>query len=370
MSPIKGVTLENLIPEYQNKWIKIATSPINPELAASALKDLCQFSGLTVQRITFIPSPFSVLDDPWLISLAARKALAEALLRVSHQTATDVTVRVYLKPTLRAIEADLWSQLDAADPSVRSQLKAMLETPIRTALRSLGNAIEGQLRSQLLSQDSDPIQASLWVSLIDYLLTSQGFYASAAIFDFAQQELGIELDSSNLQLYLNYIQHVGWVYGFINGTFLCDRPTVHWNDQQQIHALAKPAIEFTDGFHIYAYLGMRIPEKYGKIHPEHWDSQWLLSENNVALRRVLIQGIGYARICQELGTVELDSWREYTLLKINADLDSEPVHLLKMTCPSTGLVHALRVPPQIKSSHAAISWVNWGIPPEDFLIET
>ncbi len=370
MSPIKQVIPENLIPEYQNKWLKIATSPINQELAASALKDLCQFSGLTVQRITFLPSPFSVLADPWLISLAARKALAEALLRVSYQTASDVTVRVYLKPTLRAIEADLWSQLDQAAPDLRSQLKTMLEAPIRTALRTLGNAIEGELRSQLITDDSDPIQASLWVSLVDYLLTSQGFYASAAIFDFASQELGIELDRDILQPYLNYIQHVGWVYGFINGTFLCDRPTVYWNDQQQIHALAKPAIEFTDGFRIYAYLGIRVPEKYGKIHPEHWDSQWLLSENNVELRRVLIQGIGYARICQELGTIELDSWREYTLLRINADLDSEPVYLLKMTCPSTNFVHTLRVPPHIESAHAAISWVNWGIPPEDFLIET
>jgi hypothetical protein len=370
MSLIKGVTPEILIPGYCDKWIKFATSPINPELAAGALKDLCLHSGLTVQRITFIPSPFSVLEDPWLIALAARKALAEALMRVSDQRSSDVTVRVYLKPTLRTLEADLWSQLDAAAPHLRSQLKAMLETPIRTALRGLGNAIEAQLRSQLLSHEHDPIQASLWVSLVDFLLTSQGFYASAAIFDFASQELGIELDSAKLQLYLNYIQHVGWVYGFINATFLCDRPTVHWNDQRQIHASAKPAIEFTDGFCIYAYLGMRIPEKYGKVYPEHWESQWLLSENNVELRRVLIQGIGYARICQELGTVELDSWREYTLLRINANLDSEPVHLLKMICPSTGLVHALRVPPQIETSHEAISWVNWGIPPEDFLIET
>ncbi|HBB30858.1 MAG TPA: hypothetical protein DC064_03250 [Cyanobacteria bacterium UBA9273] len=29
------------------------------------------------------------------------------------------------------------------------------------------------------------------------------------------------------------------------------------------------------------------------------------------------------------------TWREYSLLKIQADIDVDPIHLLKMTCPST-----------------------------------
>jgi hypothetical protein len=41
---------------------------------------------------------------------------------------------------------------------------------------------------------------------------------------------------------------------------------------------------------------------------------------------VLIQGIGYARICQELQAVELDTWAEYTLLKIAADVDEELIY--------------------------------------------
>lgn len=41
-----------------------------------------------------------------------------------------------------------------------------------------------------------------------------------------------------------------------------------------------------------------------------------------------------------------------------------------MTCPSTGRIYVLRVPPNIQSAHQAISWVNWGIDPEDFAIQT
>jgi hypothetical protein len=41
-----------------------------------------------------------------------------------------------------------------------------------------------------------------------------------------------------------------------------------------------------------------------------------------------IQGIGYDRIASELQARELDAWAEYTLLKINADVDEEPIHLV------------------------------------------
>jgi len=51
-------------------------------------------------------------------------------------------------------------------------------------------------------------------------------------------------------------------------------------------------------------------------------------------------------------------------------LMSEPIHFLKMTCPSTGKIHTLRVPPEINSARVAIRWVNWDIEPEDFSVQT
>jgi hypothetical protein len=60
-----------------------------------------------------------------------------------------------------------------------------------------------------------------------------------------------------------------------------------------------------------------------------------------------------------LQAIELDYWQEYTLLKIDSDVDVEPIYLLKMTCPSTGYIHALRVPPDVPSAREAIAWVNW-----------
>jgi len=57
----------------------------------------------------------------------------------------------------------------------------------------------------------------------------------------------------------------------------------------------------------------------------------------------------------ELQATELDSWAEYTLLKIDADVDEEPILLLKMICPSTGFIHVSRVPPDVESAMHRLS---------------
>jgi hypothetical protein len=164
---------------------------------------------------------------------------------------------------------------------------------------------------------------------------------------------------------------VGLIFDFEDSCFICARPIKFSVDSEhRPHAEREPAIQFADGFSIYAYQGVRLPEQYGKLHPHQWKARWLLEERNAELRRVLIQGIGYSRICQDLQATQLDTWREYTLLRIDNDVDIEPIHLLKMTCPSTGRIHAMRVSPNVTSAREAIRWVNWGTDPEEFSVQT
>jgi hypothetical protein len=113
-----------------------------------------------------------------------------------------------------------------------------------------------------------------------------------------------------------------------------------------------------------------LPKKYQKCHPSIWQTEWLLSEMNAEVRRLLIQVIGYEIIVKELQARELDVWQEYRLLRIDANVDVEPIFLLKMTCPSTGYIHAMRVPPDVRSAREAIKWVNWGVDPEEFSVQS
>jgi leucine-rich repeat protein SHOC2 len=149
---------------------------------------------------------------------------------------------------------------------------------------------------------------------------------------------------------------------------------VDFHDLVKINLNANPI----DDFSILQFLPKLVCVAFLEIYPSRrywtklsdWNPKWLLDEDNAEVRRVLIQQVGYDRICQELDAIDLDTWCEYTLLKIDADIDEEPMVLLKMTCPSTGHIHILRVPPEMTSAEAAITWVNHGIHPDEFTVQT
>jgi internalin A len=201
-----------------------------------------------------------------------------------------------------------------------------------------------------------------------------------ALIDFYVFSLGIVFRPEFLKVVESMKQllaECGWIFMFHNVCYVCSRPTkLSLDSEYRLHAEGEAAIAFADGYSLYFHHGVILPEKYGQIHPDLWQAQWLLEERNAELKRILIQKIGYDRICQQLQAVELDSWQEYTLLKID-NADVEPIYLLKMTCPSTGHIHALRVPPDVRSSSRAsltakeaIRWVNWDIDPEEFSVQT
>ena len=126
--------------------------------------------------------------------------------------------------------------------------------------------------------------------------------------------------------------------------------------------------------------GHDLNRKYWNKFSE-WEPEWFLNEENAEIRRIIIQQVGYERICNELNAVKIDSWREYCLLRIDGAKtmyrgDShytetrETLVFLKMTCPSTGHIHILRVPPEMTSAEVAITWVNNGIHPDEFAVQT
>jgi hypothetical protein len=201
-----------------------------------------------------------------------------------------------------------------------------------------------------------------------------------ALIDFCIQELGFDYDHELWEASLTLIQECGVLLLLSRSCYICDRPSrLEIDAEQRLHAVASPAIEFADSTCVYAYQGILLPEKYGKVHPQEWQSQWVLEESNAELRRLLIQHIGYERLCQEVEAKVLDQWREYELLQITfsqkayvngRQVIEEPVVLLKMTCPSTEHIHVLRVPPIMRSAKEAATWINHGIAPNKFIAET
>ncbi len=114
----------------------------------------------------------------------------------------------------------------------------------------------------------------------------------------------------------------------------------------------------------------QLPEKYNSMHPSFWPAKWLLTETNPEIRKLLIQNIGYDRLCQELNAIIIDDWKEYSLFVIHTNPNFEDIYILKMTCPSTKDIQTIRIPPNISSAREAITWANWDINPQNFRSET
>jgi hypothetical protein len=375
---VKKLTPEQaaLIPVYREKWraIALSTGPINRSQAAETIKSAYSAIGLKAPEIIFVDRPYEA---------------AEIIL----------------------------SRVDNPSSELRSEFERKLRSQLEKQLRSyLGSQLESELQSQLQTQRSarlyTQMQAQMWEVHRNYLA---GFIASQLLpqevfsersRDFYWQKLGREQFSNCIQpvlwaaygslldfcisvlnlphsnrrnwiVFQSIVRDCGLIYPYDKVCIVCSKPiALSVDSNYRLHAEGKPAVQFADGFSIYAYHGVILPEWYGRLHPDQWQSKWVLKEKNAEVRRALIQGITYDRIIQELAVTELDSWQEYTLLSIEFEDDfdwvgnAKPVYLLKMTCPSTGFIHALRVPPDVRSALEAIRWVNWDIEPAEFSVQT
>lgn len=416
---------ESFIELIRQKWRKIAldTGPINRKKADLAVKEAYRVLGWREPEIIFLNSPDGVGE---IIKQKSPEELAKQL-----GAPLLLSLPAQLSEQLQAqVHEDLWQRLQRELPNEQlphymfiwqdfiaqhGELLALLWAQWQNAIfKQIWEQQEERWREQLLKLPvPDPltqIEEFLWTKLGEPLSPQleesfvelaertkvrdwdeqirQPFFqavgavglmsnigrnmlaSSVPTIDFCISVLNCNYDVRQWEALQGLVRECGLVVQLENTCLVCDRPQVlRFNSRHRLHAEGTPAIEYADGYGIYVYEGVRLPKEY-ELPLEQWQSNWLLQEKNAELRRVLIQGIGYDRLCQELQAVELDVWREYSLLRIDSQVDVEPIYLLKMTCPSTSNVHATRVPPEITTAREAIRWVNWETDPEDFSAES
>ena len=420
-----AIEAESFIGLIRQKWRKIvfSTNPINREKAEGAIKEAYEAMECRQPEIVFLQSPHEVgkiikqksaqelakqLGAPLLLSLPAQ--ISEKLQTQLHEELWQRLQRELPNEQLphylfiwqdflaehgellgelwarwqNAIFQQIWQQQEERWRKQLRQLPIPAPlTPIEEFLwTKLGEPLSPQLaesfvelaeRTEVRDWD-EQIRQPLFQAVGSVgLMSNMGrnlLASSVSAIDFCISVLNCSYEARQWEALQGLVRECGLVVQLENTCLVCDRPRVlRLNSRHRLHAEGIPAIKYADGYSIYVYDGVRLPNKY-ELPLEGWQGKWLLEEKNAELRRVLIQGIGYDRLCQELEAVELDSWREYSLVRIDSQVDLEPIYLLKMTCPSTGSIHATRVPPEITTAREAIRWVNWGTDPEDFSTES
>ncbi|MHC5725683.1 MAG: DUF6745 domain-containing protein [Nostoc sp.] len=349
MSLIEKLTPEQeaLIPVYREKWraIALSTERIDREKSAEVVKAAYTAIGKQQPEIIFCDSPHA--------------GLTKILKKYPKLNSNNIDVINLNNEFMNYIFTVLTNK--------NLELSYQIDTPLMRQLTIFNRdfvifkyVLEKKSKFKINKINLD----RLWFK-------SQHLASRCCWVDFYVSVLNCSYNKMRWKSLQSLSRFCGWISPFEKICIVCDRPTkLSFDNQNRLHAEGEPAIQFIDGYSLYSYHGVTLPEKYGKIHPQQWQAEWLLSEENAELRRVLIEGIGYARICEQLQAIELDTWAEYTLLKIDQSIDIEPIYLLKMTCPSTSFIHALRVPPNMNSAREAIRWINWDVDPEEFAVQT
>ncbi|MBV6626916.1 MAG: hypothetical protein KI793_28920 [Rivularia sp. (in: Bacteria)] len=167
-------------------------------------------------------------------------------------------------------------------------------------------------------------------------------------------------------------KYCGSIFGVNNLCIVCERPTkILVNEDNQLHGEGETAIEFADGFVAYAYNGRYLPEKYGRIHPSQWQTQWIFDEEYNDLQEALIQGIGAVRLSEELPLIEeeieQEVMQEYTFFKLDKK-GLRKTYILKRVDSQTGNIHAVFISRMEDTILRAIRYANRNYSAEDFPI--
>jgi len=347
--------------ELAQKRLTLSTRPIDGQKATEAVKVAYAAMSLEEPEVIVCRSPgdaylqiFNLLKHDYSQNCSNEGHWNRLWKKLDWKTIFPSIVREFISPAVWGYELDSMTLESEADSALSSLIDEFAEKLERSEPRK-GKLLPANLL--YLKYRETPTTLFKKIYLTQWYISSLGVNLSQKA-----QEI---LRSQKL-----LFEHCGWIFPFEKICAVSDHPRhLRFDSQNRLHAEAEPAIEFADGWKIYFYHGVNLPEKYGQVHPNQWQAQWLLAEENAEVRRVLIEEIGYERIIQELQAKQIDSWQEYALLQID-NADVEPICLLKMTCPSTGFIHTLRVPPNLTSAREAIAWVNWDIDPEEFSVQS
>ena len=349
---------EKWIPIYHEKWKKITLSSerIDHHQVLDSIRAVYKILGKSKPEILFFDSPKALL---FFLNNQLGCSLTNLLSHLGKQLGNEIKSQLQ-----NQLSAEISQQLDE---DLTYQLCNQLVSNLRSRLEG---RLWGELRSELDKYQESQLLIQLGRELYNFIKNA-GCLCIAPQLDFYISVLNLAHNPRQWEAYQLLVNQGSYILAFDNICLVSDCPThLSFDSDNNFHAEGEPAIQFADGFFCqYIYRGVTIPEKYGILHPHQWQAKWILEEKNAEVRRLLIQTIGYGRICQELKAQTIDSYLEYTLLKID-EVDLEPMYLLKMTCPSTRHIHALRVPPHISSAREAIRWVNWGISPEEFAVQS
>ena len=137
------------------------------------------------------------------------------------------------------------------------------------------------------------------------------------------------------------------------------KPTVHKDvGIRRLHHSSGPALE-SDVENLYFWHGVLVPA-FVVVRPDWITVKHIDSEDNAEVRRVMLERYGWERYITDCGAkpVHKDAYGELYRRELPNDEPIVMVRVMNSTPEPDGSVkpYMLRVPPDIRTAHAAVAW--------------
>lgn len=193
-------------------------------------------------------------------------------------------------------------------------------------------------------------------------------------FYYAFQKFGLDC-VDKLDGLIELAKNAGWCWFFDELVIITNRPeSVHLDEANRLHCENDMAIKYRDGFGIYNWHGVQVPEKV-IMHPEQITVKDIDDETNAEVRRVMLERYGAARFIQDSVSelIAEDKFGKLYRRKIENDEDLVMVAVVNSTPEPDGHFkdYWIRVPENMKTPAQAVAW-TFGLTEEEYkpLIET
>ena len=152
----------------------------------------------------------------------------------------------------------------------------------------VGDQVWAQVGDQVRAQVRAQVGRAAW-GQHDYWLSFYDYFRRATKLPACDRLDGL----------IRIAQTAGWWWPFRGAVVLTERPTqLHRDPQQRLHHETGPALQYPDGWGIWAWHGVRVPQA---LIEGAWSTQDILREPNAEVRRCAIEKFGWDRFVVDAG---------------------------------------------------------------------
>lgn len=245
--PITQLTPEQqaLIPIIRDEWIKICldTSPTDKEKAEAAVRLAYECAGLKP------PSQILWFNNPLEAVIYYRDYTNNTAINSPKDFLINVFPNIH-KNIKKCLDEDAWEE--ACNKIYKT---------VRNVINSVPTGLEIAV-FEALSETSKEKSSYVYYNIFIDWFNQKAWLAFCAYLH------SIGVDCSELKGLWETAKHCGWWWPFQDIAILTPKPSaIRLDNEGRLHAEGLPAIAY-QGYNIYAYHGVILPEKYGKVHPK------------------------------------------------------------------------------------------------------